>query len=226
MEMKVQVMYLMFVFCILLTLCCSLFVLTTSVRHQELKSKANFDSRSFMLNQIAVAIKTGSEVQNLRLEKLANTWMKSRPFPNVILVGDVDSPASDNILGIESFDMKKVTRSLLLNNMKIHNYSQSHIDKYINKLMKGGWEGDKDKNLPALWFLFNKFPYKRVYMLIDDDTYVFVENLLYNLQHNSVYNPFWNASFVKPAFGGNCFLFSKCLGYNNSIFTNGKRNPR
>lgn len=47
----------------------------------------------------------------------------------------------------------------------------------FDETFEGGWTGDKDKNLPALGIMAHTFPDKDYYLLVDDDTYVFLDNL-------------------------------------------------
>jgi Fringe-like len=41
---------------------------------------------------------------------------------------------------------------------------------------RSGWRGDKDKNLPAFHLLRTIFPGKKWYVMLDDDTYLFLDN--------------------------------------------------
>ncbi|KAJ3411057.1 hypothetical protein HDV05_002848 [Chytridiales sp. JEL 0842] len=46
-----------------------------------------------------------------------------------------------------------------------------------------GWKKDAHKNLPGLRLLYEKYPDADWYLMIDDDTYVFMENLEFHLQN-------------------------------------------
>mmetsp|Transcript_18023 Transcript_18023/g.26038 ORF Transcript_18023/g.26038 Transcript_18023/m.26038 type:complete len:223 (+) Transcript_18023:928-1596(+) len=51
----------------------------------------------------------------------------------------------------------------------------------FNNTFQGAWEGDKDKNLPGFALMYDKFPDKKHYFMVDDDTYVFLDNLATNI---------------------------------------------
>lgn len=70
---------------------------------------------------------------------------------------------------------------------------------------KTGWRGDKDKNLPALHLLRTVFPGKKWYLLLDDDTYIFLENFARYIMQDGMDD--------KPVYTGKVFYISRCGGF-------------
>jgi hypothetical protein len=68
-----------------------------------------------------------------------------------------------------------------------------------------GWRGDKDKNLPAFHLLRTLYPDKKWYVMLDDDTYIFLDAFAeFTSRHSS---PEDTAS---PLFTGKAFYVSNC----------------
>lgn len=84
---------------------------------------------------------------------------------------------------------------------------------------RSGWRGDKDKNLPAFHVLRTAFPNKKWYVLLDDDTYIFLENfarfiLQQGMDEEAVYT-------------GKVFYISRCGGFErDGAWKANKTEPR
>ncbi|KAJ3015529.1 UNVERIFIED_CONTAM: hypothetical protein HDU68_012691, partial [Siphonaria sp. JEL0065] len=66
-----------------------------------------------------------------------------------------------------------------------------------------GWQKDAHKNLPGFKLLYAKYPDADWYIMFDDDSYVFMDNLEYGL---SKYNP------KEPLYLGDAQMFAGCDG--------------
>lgn len=70
---------------------------------------------------------------------------------------------------------------------------------------RSGWRGDKDKNLPAFHALRAAFPNKKWYLLLDDDTYIFLENFARFILQEGMDD--------HPVYTGKVFYISRCGGF-------------
>lgn len=70
---------------------------------------------------------------------------------------------------------------------------------------RAGWRGDKDKNLPAFHALQTAFPNKKWYVLLDDDTYIFLENFARYILQDGMDDV--------PIYTGKVFYMSRCGGF-------------
>lgn len=140
-------------------------------------------------DDVAIAVKTGHEVAGVRLADLKGFgwWSVGRDVPNVLVVGDVDVPEW-NVVGVKGYAAD------LLNGSRPEHWFD-----------KAGWRGDKDKNLPALHMLRSKFPGKKWYLLLDDDTYIFLDNFARYIKAPGMDD--------KPVYTGKVFFISNCGGF-------------
>lgn len=69
-----------------------------------------------------------------------------------------------------------------------------------------GWKSDAKKNIPGFKLLFDQFPDSEWYFMIDDDTYVFLENMKDAL---AKYNP------LESHYLGAIAQFTGCDGIQN-----------
>ncbi|KAJ3074674.1 hypothetical protein HDU98_010564 [Podochytrium sp. JEL0797] len=97
-------------------------------------------------------------------------------------------------------------------------------DSLVPDWKSPGWKSDANKNLPGLKKLYETFPQSDWYMMIDDDTYVFLDNLMDHLNSLDPNEPIYTGratSFVGcdgviehgdgPAFGhgGSGYILSR-----------------
>ena len=147
-------------------------------------------------NDVAFGVKTGHEVAAHRLATLRRSgwWSVGRDVPNILVVSDSDD-ADLGVLGLKTYahDMLRAD-------------NETHPREMPAKWWdKTGWRGDKDKNLPALHLLRTTFPGKKWYLLLDDDTYIFLDNFArYILQQGMD---------EKPVYTGKVFFISRCGGF-------------
>lgn len=143
-------------------------------------------------HDVVICVKTGHEVAERRLQQLRTSgwWSIGRDIPNIIIISDISNPS----LGI----------------INIHEYGVKLLAYYgkgmpMNWFQKHGWRGDKDKNLPAFHLLKSIFPDKKWYILLDDDTHIFLENFSKYLIHLN--------SIQTPLYTGKTFYMSRCGGF-------------
>jgi hypothetical protein len=111
------------------------------------------------LDRIAVALKTGGDVALQRVPIQLITFLS--PITSLLVIGDrVGSIGVHPIHDVCSFLTKRSTE-------RVHE-NQTSL----------GWIQDAQKNIPGFVKLYNAFPDKDWYLMIDDDTFVFFDNLL------------------------------------------------
>jgi Fringe-like len=70
---------------------------------------------------------------------------------------------------------------------------------------KGGWRGDKDKNLPAFHLLRTVYPGKKWYIMVDDDTYLFLDHFAAFAKRHEA-----EVATGKPLYTGKIFFVASC----------------
>lgn len=143
---------------------------------------------------VVIAVKTGHEVaaKRLKLLKEKGWWSVGRHVPNFLVVSDKDD-YSVGAIGLKNYALSVITNSS----------ASSQPSHWFDK---SGWRGDKDKNLPAVHLMRSIFPGKKWYVLLDDDTYIFLENFA-----NYVTSPQMNTG--APIYTGKVFYISRCGGF-------------
>ncbi|PXF42077.1 hypothetical protein BWQ96_08183 [Gracilariopsis chorda] len=143
---------------------------------------------------VVIAVKTGHEVAAKRLKNLRERgwWRVGRHVPNFLVVSDADDD------GVGAIGLKKYAMDIM------RDFSGTSAPSHWFE--KTGWRGDKDKNLPAVHLMRTMYPHKKWYLLLDDDTYIFLENFA-----KHVTTP--NMNDGKPVYTGKVFYISKCGGF-------------
>lgn len=141
---------------------------------------------------VVIGIKTGHEVAAKRLQKLRQSGWYSvgHDVPNMMVISD----SHDDALGVVG--VKEYAQDILRNGTETlpqHWFERS------------GWRGDKDKNLPALHLLKRVFPGKKWYLLLDDDTYILLENFARYVLRDALDH--------RPIYTGKVFYISRCGGF-------------
>lgn len=161
-------------------------------------------------DDVAICVKTGSEVSAERLEHLRTMgwWSTGRDIPNLIVVSDNVQAYPYGIVSVRRYGLD-LLQAFSEGAGAAFNAS-AHLFGLRNWFAKAGWKGDKDKNLPALHLLYSVFPNKKFYLLLDDDTYVFLENFATYLHDLS--NPSLRDQSA-PLYTGKTFFISRCGGF-------------
>lgn len=133
--------------------------------------------------KFAFAVKTGRDIVRERVPTLLSTFLKD--VPNKILIGD--APGID-VGGVPMIDVYTHLYDGLKNedgsdiSFDIANKAKtapSSLD--VKELVPDedslGWKSDTHKNLPGFRELLKRYPDAEWFMMIDDDSYVFMENL-------------------------------------------------
>lgn len=193
-----------------------------------------------IMNDVAVAVKTGKEVAGSRLGVQTNDgWLSlRRRVPNLLLLSD----ETDAQLG--TVDIRAYARGLARGTA-----ATGVTDSLAAYFARGGWKGDKDKNLPGFHLLVNRFPAARFYVMVDDDTYLFLDNFARWLERHRVMDPSTSptvgavigpgtwvegaptpppprpAGAEVPLFTGKAFLVSRCGEFGRGKGTAGVRHP-
>eukprot|EP00189_Rhodosorus_marinus_P003152 CAMPEP_0113960140 /NCGR_PEP_ID=MMETSP0011_2-20120614/4543_1 /TAXON_ID=101924 /ORGANISM="Rhodosorus marinus" /LENGTH=444 /DNA_ID=CAMNT_0000971547 /DNA_START=177 /DNA_END=1511 /DNA_ORIENTATION=+ /assembly_acc=CAM_ASM_000156 len=141
--------------------------------------------------EVVIAVKTGSDVYNKRLEWVNKTWLAGRKMPCLLYIAD-----RSNTSYIHS--MVEYSKTLLKG---AENVTEEGL---FRRTFEGGWKGDKDKNLPGFALMYDLFPDKKYYFMVDDDTYVFLDNL-----GESILQGRFSRADEKPAYMGRFFAVPK-----------------
>eukprot|EP00177_Eucheuma_denticulatum_P005569 GFKZ01010120.1.p2 GENE.GFKZ01010120.1~~GFKZ01010120.1.p2 ORF type:complete len:320 (-),score=49.59 GFKZ01010120.1:1581-2540(-) len=147
---------------------------------------------------VVIGVKTGHEVAAKRLAKLRKSgwWAVGRRVPNLLVMSD----EANERLGVVG--VKEYAVGVLANGST----GEGGVDWPEGWFERSGWRGDKDKNLPMLHMMRWVFPGKRWYVLVDDDTYVFLENFARFLRREG-------GREGEPVYTGKVFYISKCGGF-------------
>lgn len=169
-------------------------------------------------DRTCVVVKTGHEVARGRLGKLLRRgWMSvGRKVGNVVGVGD----GFDGVVGVVG--MREYGMGLLegdggvVGNASFEKGGMGVPKKWFGK---GGWRGDKDKNLPAFHLARRLWDGCEWFVMLDDDTYFLAENFAE-----------WAVRKEREMKGvglytGKVFYVSSCVGWNRGKETKGRRNP-
>lgn len=179
-------------------------------------------------DDVAVGVKTGHEVAESRLRKLRRSgWFSvGRDVPNLIIVSDTDNEAL-GVVGIKNYAYDLLHSA----NRSRHAVARrkgarpgarpgaGRGEMPHHWFDKTGWRGDKDKNLPALHLLRRTFPGKKWYLLLDDDTYIFLENFARYVTQKQLAG--------RAVYTGKVFYISRCGGFlHDGTFAANRSQPR
>jgi hypothetical protein len=138
-------------------------------------------------DHLAIALKSGKDVALHRVPIQLLTFLK--PVKNKLIIGDANQT-------IGSFDMLDV----ISDQERLGKRSQTEIKPNESS---PGWTNDAKKNIHGFDVLYHHFPQAEWFIMIDDDTYLFMENLRWFLKK---YNP------NKAYYFGVATLFQGCDG--------------
>jgi Fringe-like len=146
-------------------------------------------------DRFAFALKTGKDVALKRTPIQLMTFLK--PVNNIILIGEepnvfvADYPMIDvvsaTLKGPEIGHGNLISYVLVKAPKMQHDSSQGHLLKRALEEVtvdqdSKGWKLDAKKNIPGFRLLYEKFPDADWYVMIDDDTYMFMDNVLNRLK--------------------------------------------
>ncbi|KAI8894728.1 hypothetical protein BC833DRAFT_530248 [Globomyces pollinis-pini] len=141
-------------------------------------------------DNLAIAVKTGIDIAQDRTPLQLLTFLA--PVKNVILIGEApgvsvgDVPMVDVYTNLYNDSLHHVSRRPI--NPKFTKRSEMDtpddqqlfkrtVDAVIPDEKSFGWKADAHKNLPGFKVLYETFPDAEWYLMIDDDTYLFLDNL-------------------------------------------------
>lgn len=150
-------------------------------------------------DKYAVAVKSGKEVAFRRIPAQLLTFLGA--INNLILIGESSGK-------IGKYEMEDVYTHLYDYEQEVNKSSQRIERRGLDEQVEVdensiGWKSDAHKNFPGLKLLWNRFPNADWYVMIDDDTYLSMENLENYL---SQYNP------SQPLYIGSPTSFIGCDG--------------
>lgn len=128
----------------------------------QLQTNQIYGNLTNMYDNLAIALKTGQDVALKRTPIQLLTFLSG--VKNLIMIGE----SSD--ISIGNIDMVDVCSGL-------YNVKQRRGEEIVPDEDSIGWKNDAHKNLPGYRALYQKFPNAEWFVMIDDDTYVFLDNL-------------------------------------------------
>ncbi|CAN8071242.1 unnamed protein product [Agarophyton chilense] len=168
--------------------------LAKSLWHSEALRDREHEAWTKVKYDVVVAVKTGHEVAQKRLKALREKgwWRVGRHVPNFLVVSDADDES------VGAIGLKKYALDLV--GMGSGKTAPAHW------FDKSGWRGDKDKNLPAVHLMRTLYPGKKWYVLLDDDTYMFLDNF-------AKYIGSAEMNDSRAIYTGKVFYISRCGGF-------------
>ncbi|KAJ3120730.1 hypothetical protein HK098_004270 [Nowakowskiella sp. JEL0407] len=148
------------------------------------------------MDHIAIAIKTGHEVALDRVPVQLLTFLKDAK--NMIVIGDAPGieigsmPMHDVITKLYDFESVNVA-AVPKPEVKLEKRGAA-ANVIVPDTKSRGWRMDAHKNLPGFRLLYEKFPNARWYMMIDDDTYLYTDNLIQEVERLN-----WNDDYYMGA---------------------------
>ncbi|KAI9339103.1 hypothetical protein BDR26DRAFT_1008043 [Obelidium mucronatum] len=114
--------------------------------------------------KVAIVIHTGKDVYKNRVTAQLDTYLQG--FKNLMIVADFQG-------SVGGLDIHNV----------VHGNSENPALS-IKEKRDEGWNNDAHKFIPGLQLLYNTYPDKEWYIMIDDDTYMFLDAIMDDLNKN------------------------------------------
>jgi hypothetical protein len=125
---------------------------------------------------IAIALKTGKDVALQRTPIQYLTLLSK--LSNIILIGE-----APNVM-VGNHSMMDVYTDLYKSKQERDMTEQIPDESTV------GWKSDAHKNIPGFVVLYNRYPNAEWFMMIDDDTYVMMENLAWFVKQYDSNKPY------------------------------------
>ncbi|KAK9701078.1 hypothetical protein K7432_011892 [Basidiobolus ranarum] len=163
---------------------------------EMLSPKAKLEHASDQYPEFAIALKTGRDVVAERCAIQTNTFLGNAK--NVILIAE----SSEVSLGdIPVYDVYTDT----LKNSTHKQLKKRAKDAVTVDESSLGWQLDAHKNIPGMRLLYEKYPHAEWYIMLDDDTYMFFDNLRRRIKSQKL-DP------TQPHYLGASSVFTGCDG--------------
>jgi hypothetical protein len=154
-------------------------------------------------DKFAIGVKTGIEIAIDRAPIQLVTFLQ--PCSNVVFISDYPGTVGAHhffpVLHTALYKRSQERRDA--NRRDTTRRSQNVVEQVIPNEKSTGWKSDTHKNLPGFDHLYTKFPNADWYIMIDDDTFLFLENLE---EYLAPYDP------SQPFFFGSANKFKGCDG--------------
>ncbi|KAI9008639.1 hypothetical protein DFJ74DRAFT_773033 [Hyaloraphidium curvatum] len=163
-------------------------------------------------HNFVLAVKTGAETMNSRLQMMQDVWLWPGPWCNVVALTE-RFPANDSLLGIAPGEDEKYVRTLgwmtvidVVTKRTTAGETAGDAAPVLRKAggTEQGWADDQDKFLPGFAELWRRFPGVHWFLMIDDDTYLHMPTLVHLLPMSSFADP------DKPTYLGSQHWYSGC----------------
>ncbi|KAJ3326267.1 hypothetical protein HDV06_000143 [Boothiomyces sp. JEL0866] len=168
-----------------------------------------YTAKDSKYDNLAFAVKTGKDIAQKRAPIQFLTFLA--PVRNILMIGEApgvavgDIPMIDVVThlydGVTLPPEKKRKKRKPKTKKKMVEGQEIAVEEVIPDEASEGWKSDAHKNLPGFRQLYEHYPNADWYIMIDDDTYVFMENLHFRLAH---FKP------EKPYYFGSANVFTGC----------------
>ncbi|KAJ3219209.1 hypothetical protein HDU67_002205 [Dinochytrium kinnereticum] len=178
-----------------------------------------YQTNDTRFDDFAIALKTGQDTSATRVSVQLITFLTH--IKHKIVIGDSPNeyigfhPVIDVYSGLyehtarllEEKERGKVNANMTNTTATLPSKARRSLpDVIANVDGTRGWELDAHKNLPGFQLLYAKYPNAKWFLMIDDDSYVFMDNLLDLVK---------GLNHEENHYMGNANVFTGCDGVNN-----------
>jgi hypothetical protein len=168
-----------------------LFIFTPALKATNYIHTSHTSEKLRYFDKYAVSLKTGKEIALIRTPVQLLTFL--RPVNNILIIGEAPD------ISVGKYKMIDVVSHLYdyeKNNDSVSIFKRdTNLDtSVIVNEESAGWKSDAHKNFPGFISLWNAYPNASWYIMLDDDSYVFMDNLDIYLKNFDPSKPYYIGS--------------------------------
>ena len=159
---------------------------------KKLPKVKNPEKSSNETEYLAMCLKTGMETMIDRVPMQLMTFLKNE---NLMIISDYEeSIAGIEVINVLPLQVQRIT-------FPKYRHAKSILEDEQSPDQKGGWRLDTHKNIPGFRRMYYEFPNAYWYIMFDDDSYIFKNNLISHLK---------TLDHTQPLYLGNGLGLSTC----------------